>query len=153
MVPQGREFRLQTLRDLEKRGIGGQLGFRYPALRGLDVNILRARSYKVNIQRVASGRIDGALIGSITGPYTVAKLRLNNHVTFLPNAIDVVHLGSALSTQAFSKSMRKKFDSEIARILAGKRWKKIRKANNVLQHQKDWPLIKPRRHSDALRTR
>ncbi len=90
MVPAGKVFKLNKVADLKYRRIGGQLGFRYPPLDGVGVKLIRERNYQTNIAKIASGKIEGILIGSVTGQYLVKNLGYTGQVEILPKAIGSV---------------------------------------------------------------
>ncbi|MBT5047306.1 MAG: transporter substrate-binding domain-containing protein [Rhodospirillaceae bacterium] len=145
MVPKDGLFPLRTLEDLAGMDIGGQLGFLYPQIQNGKVNLLRARNFEINVNRVARKRLDGAVIGSIAGPHIADRMVLSNRVAYLPRALDVVQLGTALSTQAFSQKMRTRFDAEIRSLMTGRLWGQILATNKVPVQRKIWPLLEATR--------
>lgn len=141
MVPKGQQFALRTLHDFADRDIGGQLGFLYPQLETGGASVRRVRNFEINVNRVAQHRLDGTVIGSITGPYVADRMALSHHVAYLPRALNVIHLTTALSTQAFNRTMRTRFDSEIRTLLKGRLWKAVLASYNVPEKRKTWPLL------------
>lgn len=141
MVPKGSEFTLRSLGDLAGKDLGAQLGFYYPRLSAGQATLMRARNFEININRVARGRLDGTVIGSITGPYTADRMALADRVSYLPKALTLVHLGAALSNQSFSQTMRDRFDAEIRSIIGGRIWHEILAANELPVQRKVWPLL------------
>ena len=141
MVPKGQRFELRTLHDFADRDIGGQLGFLYPQLEIGGASVRRVRNFEINVNRVAQHRLDGTIIGSLSGPHISDGMALSQHVAYLPRALNVVHLTTALSLRAFNRTMRTRFDSEIRSLLAGRLWKEILAANNVPEKRKKWPLL------------
>lgn len=144
MVPKDQPFPLETPDDLKDKFIGALLGYQYPALTNLEVTLQRSRNDTVNILRVARKRLDGALVGSITGERMARELELADRVEFLPKALGAVPLGTALSTEAFSTSMRAAFDAEVLKIQASKRWIAILDANKVSSRRTVWPIVRRR---------
>lgn len=116
MVPKGRAFPMNKPSDLQEKRIGARLGFKYPPLEGSGIKLMRERSYEVNIRKVAGGRIDGTLIGSITGPYLAQRLALADKVEFLPKALGKVELGVALSRQLFNEEANRRFQIQITQL-------------------------------------
>jgi ABC-type amino acid transport substrate-binding protein len=102
---------------------------------------MRERSYEVNIRKVAGGRIDGTLIGSITGPYLAQRLALADKVEFLPKALGKVELGVALSRQLFNEEANRRFQIQITQLQKSQRWQDILNNNNVQSLVKPWPLV------------
>lgn len=141
MVPKDTQFTLRSLKDLDGKDIGGQIGFHYPQLKSGQVTLLRARNFEINVNRVAKRRLDGTVIGSITGPHMADSLDLADRVAYLSNALNIVHLGSALNTRSFSLAMRTRFDAEIRAIIKTRLWHDILAANNVPALRKTWPLL------------
>ncbi len=141
MVPRGGSFPLDQVADLQGRRIGGRLGFKYPPLDGLDVDLQLERSYEINIRKVANGRLDGVLIGSITGPYLAEQLGLAGQVEFLPNAIGKVDLGLALSREWFTADQRSRLDDEIASLQQSSRWREILSGNDISALVRAWPVV------------
>lgn len=144
MVPRGKAFPFEAPDDLMEKSIGAQMGVQYPALSWTDVSLHWARTYDVNILRVARRRLDGVLVGSLSGQRIANELELDDIVEILPNALGAVSLRAALSTENFSESMRAKFDSAIRDILAGAAWTAILKRNGVKDHPEKWPLVRAR---------
>ena len=142
MVPKGLAFSLNKPADLKGKRIGGQLGFRYPPLDGSGVRLIRELSYEVNIRKVAERRIDGILIGSITGPYIAERLGLADQVEFLTKALGKVDLGVALSLTLFNEERLRRFNRELAKLGRSTRWNEILHDNGVSALVRPWPLIK-----------
>ena len=96
-VPKGKAFPLDQINDLTGKLIGGILGFNYPTLDKLNFPLVRERSYLANLKKIGVGRIDGILIGSITGRYLAQINGFSDKMEFLPNAVGKVGLGVAVS--------------------------------------------------------
>jgi ABC-type amino acid transport substrate-binding protein len=141
MIPKNGSFTIQTLNDLEGKDIGGQLGFHYPRLMDGVANLMRARSFEININRLMRQRIDGTIIGSVTGPHMARRMGITELVAYLPKAVDITHLSSAIGKQALNHAMRHQFDKEIRTITKSRLWKEILAANNVPSRPRTWPLI------------
>ncbi|NNE84054.1 MAG: transporter substrate-binding domain-containing protein [Alphaproteobacteria bacterium] len=153
MVPKDRAFTLNSVADLEGKLIGGRLGFKYPPIEGTNIELVRERSYAINIQKVADRRLDGALIGSITGPYIAEQLGLSDQIEFLPKALGKVELGLALSHTSFSDEQSRRLDTEITNLLQSPRWHKILDRNGIRQLVRPWPVIPRPQRSDLNRTK
>lgn len=54
-------------------------------------------------------------------------------------------LGTALSTHAFSRKRRTRFDAEISSLMTGRLWGHILAANKVPVQRKIWPLLEATR--------
>ncbi len=141
MVPKGRTFPLRRVTDLQGKKIGGQLGFQYPQLDGTRVELIREKDYETNIRRVAAGKLDGALIGSITGPFLVKRFGLSEEIAFLPTAIGAVPLSAAFSKSVFTDVDLAGFNAAIRDILASPKWHEILSANGVETLVKEWPVV------------
>ena len=141
MVPKGRTFPLRRVTDLEGRKIGGQLGFQYPQIDGTGVKLILEKDYDTNIRKIAEGKLDGALIGSITGPFLVQRLGLSDQIEFLLSALGAGPLGAAFSKSALTNDQLAEFDAAIEDILAGPRWHEILFANGTGDLVKEWPIV------------
>ncbi|MGE3537408.1 MAG: substrate-binding periplasmic protein [Candidatus Tectimicrobiota bacterium] len=140
MVPKGRAFPLTHVADLHGKKLGGQLGFLYPQLAGIVVELLLEKDYETNLQKIALGKLDGVLIGSITGPFLARRLGLLDSLEPLPTAIGEVPLGAAFSKSVFSPEALMAFNAAIARLHASVAWQKILAANGVAELVKPWPI-------------
>jgi ABC-type amino acid transport substrate-binding protein len=143
MVPKGRVFPLTHPADLQGKRIGGQLGFTYPQLGNLGEHLIYEKDYETNLRKIATTKLDGALIGSITGPFLAKRLGLLEAIDVLPTAIGMVPLGAAFSKMAFTESELTAFDAAIQHIQASPVWQQILSANGVVDLVKDWPVIVP----------
>jgi len=141
MTPKGREFSLQKIADLQGKRLGGQLGFRYPQLDGAGVKLILEKDYATNIRKIADEKLDGALIGSITGPFLVRHLGLSDRVAFLPVAIGAVPLGVAFSKSALTADDLHAFNAEIKRLQSDTAWRKVLSDHGVEPWMKAWPLV------------
>ena len=141
MVPRGRAFPLQRLSDLEGKRIGAQLGFTYPGFERTNIKLIREKSYEVNIEKVANGKLDGALVGSITGPYLANQLGISDRVEFLPVAVGRAPLGAALSRAAFTHDDLAAFDTAVRDFQASAAWREVLAANGVEDLIREWPLV------------
>jgi polar amino acid transport system substrate-binding protein len=141
MVPKGRTFPLQRVADLHGKKLGGQLGFTYPQLDGLGIELILEKDYATNLRKVAAGKLDGALIGSITGPFLARRLALLDHITFLPGAIGAVPLGAAFSKSALTADDLAAFDAAIKSLQASPTWHEILAANGTAELVQEWPVI------------
>lgn len=141
VVPRGKAFRLRSIANLHDKKIGGQLGFRYPPLKSAGVKLIRERSYETNLRKVAAGRIDAAIIGSVTGPYLVRLMGLEHKVEFLPVALGKVDLGIALNAKRFGVSELERFNKTLLEMQAGPEWQRILHSNQVLDLVKKWPIL------------
>jgi polar amino acid transport system substrate-binding protein len=140
MVPRGRGFPFRRLADLDGKRIGAQLGFVYPGLQQTRAQLIREKNYEVNIRKVAAGKLDGAVVGSITGPYLARELGLSDRIEFLPLAIGEVPLGAALSKSAFDESDLAAFDAAVSKFRGGAEWRKALAAKDIAQLIKAWPV-------------
>lgn len=140
-VPKGKAFPLRTVGDLKGRKIGGMLGFKYPSLDAQGIPLVRERSYELNLRKAARGRLDGILIGSITGPFLVERLGLSDKIEFLPVAINPVPLGAALSMKRFDKKDLRAFEEALAALKAGPEWRQILENNGVNDYIRTWPVL------------
>lgn len=143
MVPKGHVFVLRTLADLHGKKIGGQLGFVYPQLAGIGMELIYEKDYETNLRKVAEGKLDGALIGSITGPFLARRLGVSHAIAFLPNAIGAVPLGAAFSKTIFTEDDLAAFDEAIGRLHASMEWQEILLENGIEGLVKTWPLVAP----------
>ncbi len=151
MVPKGQGFTMKSVADLAGRTIGGQIGFYYPQLNGIELNLVRARKYDVNIRKLVAGRIDGTLIGSITGPYLAKKMGLDDRVEFQPQALGSVGLGSAFSHKFFSKAQFARFNTALGDIMGSSEWQKILVANGIAEYLRPWQFASARVDAPAHR--
>jgi ABC-type amino acid transport substrate-binding protein len=151
MIPKGKGFAMESASDLAGRTIGGQIGFRYPQLDGIELKLVRTRHYEVNIRKLTARRIDGVLIGSITGPYLAKKMGMDGRVEFLPRALGIVGLGSALSHKFFSKAQFARFNMALGDIMGSSEWKKILVANGVAEYLLPWRIASSGANAPAHR--
>lgn len=141
VVPKGRSFRFNRAEDLLGRRIGAQLGFLYPGLDHLSLDLARERNYRASIPKVLDGRLAATLVGSVTGLYDVAKMGAQNKIATLPNASEMIELGAAFSKKRFSPSDVLIFDQFINFIQAGPFWSRILEESGAAPYIRDWPII------------
>lgn len=141
VVPKGRPFPVQRVSDLRGKRIGGQLGFVYPQLEGIGVELIYEKDYLTNLQKIAAGKLDGALIGSITGPFLARRLGLLEDIAFLPMAIGSVPLGAAFSKTAFTEDDLAAFNAALEHLLQSAAWQHILSTNGIADLVKEWPVV------------
>ena len=141
MVPKGKAFKFEKMSDLNGLRLAGRFGFRYPPIDKAGIKLLRAKTHKKNVKRIASGQLDGAIIGSITGAYIAKALGVESKVEFLSYAINPVPLGAALNMKKFSTDDLKAFNAAVAKIRAGGDWARILKENGIEKLVREWPIL------------
>lgn len=142
MVPRGGAFPFQRLADLQAKKIGGQLGFSYPQLDTLGIELIRENDYVTNLRKLVAGKIDGILIGSITGPFLAKRLGLLERLEILPQAIEAVPLGAALSKTTFTEADLEGFNLAVKALQASPIWQQILAANGVAELMQVWPVVR-----------
>ena len=92
---------IKRIEDLYGRKIGGRLGLSYNTLiNHQKIEILRARNDKLNVKKLLAGRIDFAIVGSVTGLYSLATQGILPDVDVVAS-IDEIPLGLALADERF----------------------------------------------------
>jgi len=108
----------KTLKDLHGRTIGGRLGLSYNTLlQHPEIHILRSRTDQNNIEKLVRGRLDAAIVGSVTGLY---DLRRDGRLDVLDviAAIDEIPLGLALADERFGPGDLAAVNAALADLLA-----------------------------------
>lgn len=141
MVPKGKTFKFEKMSDLNGRRLAGRFGFRYPPIDKAGIKLLRAKTHEKNVKRIATGLLDGAIIGSITGAHMAKALGLEDKVEFLNYAINPVPLGAALNMKKFTADDLKAFNAAVAKIRASGDWTRILSANGIEKLVRDWPIL------------
>lgn len=141
MVPKGQAFPLRRLTDLQGKRLGGQLGFVYPRLDRLELELLRESDYTTNLQKLAAGKLDGALLGSITGPFLVRRLGLQDKLETLSHAIEAVPLGAALNKAVFTAADLAVFNAALQALHNSPEWRTILSTNGVADLFHAWPVL------------
>ena len=130
----------KQIQDLGRLRVGAMIGFKYPTIDKSDIQLLRERDYETVIRGLLEQRFDAVLIGSITGPYLVTKSGLEELVSYMSTAINKVPLGVALSKKKFGAKDAARFDGEIEKIMASRKWQEILHEYGVEKFVNAWPV-------------
>lgn len=144
LVANGKRFPFRRAEDLRNRRIGAQLGFLYPGIDHVNLPLVRERDFRASIAKVVEGKVDGALIGSVTGLYAAADMGVLDQLDTLPNASEVIPLGVAFSAQAFSPEDVAAFENAILDIKGEPVWQRILEQSGAARFIRDWPVIRRR---------
>ena len=117
------------------------MGFKYPSFDRINISLLREKDYATNLRKLGAGRLDGILIGSVTGRYLVQKKGLSDKIDFLPKSVGKVGLGIALAKTRFEKEDIDKFNETIQSLENSDEWGRVLKSNGAENLVGDWPLV------------
>jgi polar amino acid transport system substrate-binding protein len=143
LVNQGSAFKFQTLGDLKGKKLGARLGFKYPELAHADVQLDRHSDYQSSIKKLHAGRLDGVLVGSLTGPYLLQQLGMTDQFDYLPTAVSKVPLGIAVSYKMWDYEQLEQFNTALRKFENTLAWQRIISTNGVTDWVRQWPLVKP----------
>lgn len=141
LVKKGKAWAAKTTADLAGKRIGSRIGFKYPLIDGVSgVSLEPVDTHETNFKKLAGGRIDGLIIGSITGVVEATTKGFMKDFEVLPIAFGKVPLGTAFSRKKFSEKQVEQFDAEVEKIKAGQDWAAIVARNEVSDLMKEWPV-------------
>jgi polar amino acid transport system substrate-binding protein len=143
LVARNKGFSLQRIADLEGRKIGAKLGFKYPDVEASGIELIPAKDDQTNIRKLLSGRLDGVILGSLTGPHLIEQLGLDAEVDYLPLAVSKVPLGIGVSLKRWSAADMQHFNRGIKALKASPEWSKIMSENGILKNDLNWPVAPP----------
>lgn len=138
----GEMERPKRLEDLHGRTLGGRLGLSYNTLiQHPEIHILRSRVDANNIQKLLRGRIDAAIVGSVTGLF---DLRRDGHLDELEviASIDEIPLGLALADERFGPQDLAAVNRALDDILASRALIRAAERYNVTAFLEAPPLIR-----------
>lgn len=129
--------------DLKGRVLGGRTGFRYPGLDDMaGLSIKRTDSHLGNARMALANRIDGLLIGSITGVWELRQGGLMEQLTLSPVAFYAIPLTVALNRDSFDATALAAFDAALVRFMNSPAWTTLVERNEASDLLKTWPLSK-----------
>lgn len=141
VVAKGKRFPFRRPGDLRDRRISAQLGFLYPGIDHLNLPLVRERDFRTSVAKVVEGKVDGTLIGSVTGLFAVADMGILDRLDTLPNASEAISLGVAFSRQAFRREDVTAFDNAILDSKDDPAWPRLLEQSGAAPFLRDWPLI------------
>jgi ABC-type amino acid transport substrate-binding protein len=119
IAPKGRTFPFQRPVDLAGKTIATQTGFTYPGIDGTPGVTLQPNAERANNLRLtALGRVDAAIVGSITGLFQARELNIADQIEALPTAIAGIELGIALNSDRFTDADLERLNAALRAVLA-----------------------------------
>jgi polar amino acid transport system substrate-binding protein len=143
LVARNKGFSLQRIADLKGRKIGSKLGFKYPDVEAAGVELIPAKDDQTNIRKLLSGRLDGVILGSLTGAHLIEQLGLDAEIVYLPLAVGKVPLGIAVSLKRWSSADMQHFNRGIEALKASPEWSKILSENGISKNDLNCPVAPP----------
>ena len=132
---------VRCVEDLAALRIGGRLGFAYPLVDGIALPLVRENSYERLIDRAATGSLDAALLGSVTGPWLARRLGHADSVVALTASVGSAPIGAGLSLARFDADDLAEFDRQVAAFKAGPRWRKLAGEFAPGDALRQWPVM------------
>ncbi len=118
ITPKGRGFGFQRPSDLAGKTIATQTGFTYPGIDGTPGVTLQPNAERANnLRLVALGRVDAAIVGSITGLFQARELALADQIEALPTAIAGIELSIALNNDRFAQADIDRLNTALRAVL------------------------------------
>lgn len=118
-VKKGNAFTLDTTDNLAGRRIGTRNGFKYPLIDGRgDLTLDPGNDHLVNVRKLVANRLDGMIIGSITGVVQLQDNQFGDQIDILPNSLGAVPLGTALSAKRFTPDDLERFNATLRALRA-----------------------------------
>ncbi|HYD31390.1 MAG TPA: transporter substrate-binding domain-containing protein [Azospirillaceae bacterium] len=142
VAKKGAAFALATTDDLPGRKIGTRNGFKYPLLDvRTDLTLDPGGDHLMNVRKLVAGRLDGMIVGSVSGLAQLKENQFGDQIEVLPNSIGKVPLGTALSSKRFTQADLDRFNATVAELRAGPAFAEIVARYNAGDLVKEYPVV------------
>lgn len=140
-APWAADYAPRTISEVRGHVIGGRTGVEYPGLDDLpDLRIKRTNSHQGNARMAIAGRVDGLLLGSITGVWELRESGQMPALTLAPVAFGSIPLTVALNKHRFPAERRAAFDAILRNLQAEPLWEAIVARNGATDLLHDWTV-------------
>jgi ABC-type amino acid transport substrate-binding protein len=142
VVPKGRSFPFARPSDAAGKTIGTQTGFAYPGFDGTPGITFQPNPERANnLRLVALGRVDAAIIGSITGLQQARTMNLLDQMEPLPVAVNAIPLSIALNNRRFSAEDIARVNAALTALLAGPEFTAAAQAAGVSEFLRRYEVL------------